>query len=202
MTLYGLSSAIAIVLLGHFNADAILSPLGDTISAYAAMDPFGPVEVGIYLSGFACLSLWIAMVIARIRVGGVLSAALVVGGGGFLLAAMVPTVEVGTPMTTSGLVHRYASVTGCAALLVATLCLARLADREGWLEIKVALRATTWISSISGLAVVYSMFWGSRIYIGLYERILCAALLATLIVVSAHLLRQPGIARREVAFAT
>ncbi len=200
-TLYGLSAAVVMVLLGHFNADTMLSPFGNTISVYAAMDPLGPVEVGIYVSGVACLSLWGAMMAARIHVGKILSTALIVGGGGFLLAAMIPTVEVDAPMTTGGWIHRYASIVGCTALLVAALWLTRLADREGWAEITVALRATTWVSALSGLAVIGSMFWGSREYIGLYERILCASLLATLIVVSAHLLRQPGIARRPVALA-
>lgn len=192
-TLYGLSAAIIIVLLGHINADTVLSPFGSTISAYAAMDPLGPVEVGIYLSGVACLSLWMAMVIAQIRVGVVLSFTLIVGGAGFLIAAVVPTVEVGSPMTPEAFIHRYASVTACGALLVATLCLTRLADRVGWDEIKAALRATSLVSSTSALAVIYSMYWGDRVYIGLYERVLCAALLSTLIIVSAHLLRQPGI---------
>jgi|GEM_PF-4324015 len=201
LSLVGLGMAMLIALRGHFNADELLSPVQSTISAYAAMDPFGPVEIAIYLSALACLTLLIAMIAARIPVGRTLTLALATGGLGFLVAAAIPTVEVGTPMTTEGLIHRYASITGCAALLVASLLLVRLASRQGWHEIRVPLLITTWISSLSGLAVVYAMFFGDRVFIGLYERFLCAALLATLIVISAHISRLTIRAARDVALA-
>ncbi|MFD0558061.1 uncharacterized protein DUF998 [Stackebrandtia endophytica] len=201
LSLAGLGMAPLIALRGHFNADELLSPVQSTISAYAAMDPLGLVEIAIYLSAFACLTLLGAMFAARIPVGGVLTTTLTIGGLGFLVAAVIPTVEVGTPMTTEGLIHRYASVSACAALLIASLLLVRLADRQNWHEIRIPLLITTWISSVSGVAVVYAMFFGDRVFIGLYERILCAALLGTLLVVSVHISRLPVTAERDVALA-
>jgi hypothetical protein len=187
----GLVLSATIVLLGHLDADDTLSPLTSTISAYAAMDRMGPVEFGILVAGAASLTLLAALQITRVPTGRLLTASMLTGGVGFLIVAIIPTVEPGTPMTPAAQVHRYAAILSCGAFVVAGLLLPRMAARQGWLELRLPLQTLAVVSSGAGLAVTYAMFFADRFLIGLYERILAGAIIATMIVLAAGLLRLP-----------
>ncbi|GAA4910935.1 uncharacterized protein DUF998 [Stackebrandtia albiflava] len=187
----GLLFSASIVLLGHLGADEALSPFDSTISAYAAMDRMGPVEFGILVAGLASLALLAGMYAARIRVGGPLAASMGVGGAGFLIAALVPTVEPGTPFTAAAQVHRYAAILGCMAFMLAGLLLIRLATTEDWTDLRFPLQVLAIVSTTAGLAVTYAMFFGDRFLIGLYERILAGTIIATMALVATRLLRLP-----------
>lgn len=176
----GLAAVLAVlgVLAGHFDTPS-LSPWVHTISDYAAADRGGPVETGIFLAGLGALPLVPAL--WRLSKTVALLAASWVAG--LAVTAIVPTDPLGhLTMSTAGYVHRYASTVAFASLVIAGVMLAR------------RLRSLT-CSVLSGLAVLggvwvtWATYFGDRLLIGLAERLLAAAMLGLLIVLSGRIAR-------------
>lgn len=176
----GLAAVLAVlgVLAGHFDTSS-LSPWVHTISDYAAADRGGPVETGIFLAGLGALPLIPAL--WRLSKTVALLAASWVAG--LAVTAIVPTDPLGhLTMSTAGYVHRYASTVAFLSLVVAGVMLAR------------KLRSRTY-SVLSGLAVcgglwvTWATYFGDRLLIGLGERLLAAAMLGLLIVLSGRIAR-------------
>jgi heme A synthase len=115
--------------------------------------------------------------------------------GGLLLAAVVPTNEPGTAMTTAAYLHRYASVIAFLALPVGGWLLARrdqLTPAARW------LRGLAVASLVLAAAMVWSAYPGDRVLLGLAERLLILTEVGVLTVVALVLARS-GSSTRVVA---
>ena len=101
--------------------------------------------------------------------------------GGLLLAAVVPTNEPGTAMTTAAYLHRYASVVAFLALPVSGWLLARRPDLTPAAR---TLRTLVLLSLALAAAMIWSAYPGDRMLIGLAERLLILTEVAVLATVA------------------
>ncbi|MFI7607102.1 DUF998 domain-containing protein [Micromonospora sp. NPDC049366] len=192
LTLGGIAIAALLAVIGHVEVNENLSPWSLTVSDFAVSDRGGVIDAAMVV-----LALATAVLLAGLRrtappgrtagTGGRLTEVLLGSWvAGLLLAAVVPTNDPGTPMTTAAYVHRYASVVAFLTLPVAGWLLARrgdLAPAGRW------LRGLVLVSVALAAAMVWSAYPGDRLLIGLIERALILTEVALIAVVAATVAR-------------
>jgi hypothetical protein len=177
---------------GQVGPDPQFDPLALTVSDYAVADRGGATD-------WAMLTLaasTVALAFALPRVSRLARSLLGVFAAGMLVAAVAPTDE-GLALSTTGHVHRYASVAAFVVLPAAGFLLARRsASRLGWAAPTLRRLATATVVFMA--AMLASQALAGRALIGLAERLLLAAGVAMLAVlaVRAH---QLALARRAGA---
>ncbi|SCG65838.1 DUF998 domain-containing protein [Micromonospora coxensis] len=185
LALGGIALAATLAVIGHVEVNDDLNPWSLTVSDFAVSDRGGVIDVAMVVLAAASAHLSPALRGARRpRVAGLLLAAWI---GGLLLAAVVPTNEPGLPMDTAAYVHRYASV---AAFLALPLAGWLLADRLGG-PAAGRLRVLAVTSLLLAGAMVWSAYPGDRVLLGLAERLLILAEVASLVVVAVALAARP-----------
>lgn len=180
--------AVVGVLAGHFDA-GVLSPWGHTISDYAAADRGGAVESGIFLAGSAAVplipGLW--------RTSKAVALLAATWAAGLFVTAIVPTDPLGhLTVSAAGYVHRYASSVAFAALVAAGILLARRTR-------SLTYTVLSGLAVLGALWVTWATYFGDRLVIGLGERVLAAAMLCLLIVLSGRMVHSSP--RPAVSFA-
>ncbi|MFC3504316.1 DUF998 domain-containing protein [Micromonospora krabiensis] len=192
LALGGIAIAALLAVIGHVEVNENLSPWSLTVSDFAVSDRGGVIDVAMVV-----LALATAVLLSGLRRAAPPGRAAGAGGrltdvllgswvAGLLLAAVVPTNDPGTPMTTAAYVHRYASVVAFLALPVAGWLLARrgdLAPAGRW------LRGLVLVSVVLAVAMVWSAYPGDRLLIGLIERALILSEVALIAVVAGTVAR-------------
>jgi len=181
----GLIAAAVSILAGHLQADPGLSPTAATISDYAATDRGGAVESGMFLCGLASLLLLAALTVVRAPLSWPIRLGAAAWSAGLIVAAYVPTDQFGLPLSTSGYIHRYASLAAFVGLLIACALLVRrmLAD-PAWRAVARLVGWLTGAAAIGGAVMLATAEVGDRVLIGLFERVLTGAQLAALVVLA------------------
>ncbi|MEV0648212.1 DUF998 domain-containing protein [Phytomonospora sp. NPDC050363] len=202
--LLGLVTAVIATLLGHFEADAVLSPFGHTISDYAAADRAGAVETGIFLAGLAALPLLGVMKAVGAPISRTVTVLFGLWSGGLLVTAIVPTDPLDhLTVSTAGYVHRYASTLAFAALVAAGIALAAgLRRSAAWRDLSGVVAGLSAVAVLSAAAVTWATYFGDRMLIGLSERVMAAAMLGMLIILAVravHLQRLTVVSARALA---
>ncbi|MCG5471839.1 DUF998 domain-containing protein [Micromonospora sp. LAH09] len=185
LALGGIVVAALLTVIGHLEVNDDLSPWALTISDFAVSDRGGVIDVAMVVLALATAVLLLGLrrtAPPRPRAG---TAELLLGAwvAGLLLAAVVPTNEPGTAMTTEAYLHRYASVVAFLALPVSGWLLAR---RPALAPAARTLRTLVLLSLALAAAMIWSAYPGDRMLIGLAERLLIlteVAVLATVAVV-------------------
>ncbi|MFG1650469.1 DUF998 domain-containing protein [Micromonospora sp. NPDC049275] len=185
LALGGIALAALLTVIGHLEVNDDLNPWALTISDFAVSDRGGVIDVAMVVLALASLALLYGLRRPAPRARTARTAELLLGAwaAGLLLAAVVPTNEPGTAMTTSAYLHRYASVVAFLALPVGGWLLARRPDLAGAAR---TLRTLTLLSLALAAAMVWSAYPGGRVLIGLAERLLIlteVAVLATVAVI-------------------
>ncbi|MDG4807855.1 DUF998 domain-containing protein [Micromonospora sp. WMMD1120] len=173
LALGGIALAALLTVIGHLEVNDDLNPWALTISDFAVSDRGGVIDAAMVVLALAT----VALLQGLRRTGPPAEsvpgrpAELLLGAwvGGLLLAAVVPTNEPGTAMTTAAYVHRYASVAAFLALPAAGWLLARRPDLASAAR---TLRALVLLSLALAAAMVWSAYPGGRVLIGLAERLL------------------------------
>ncbi|MEU8087556.1 DUF998 domain-containing protein [Micromonospora sp. NPDC049101] len=183
LALGGIALAALLTVIGHLEVNDDLNPWALTISDFAVSDRGGVIDVAMVVLALATVALLYGLRRTgppRPRAG---TAELLLGGwvGGLLLAALVPTNEPGTAMTTAAYVHRYASVVAFLALPVGGWLLARRPDLAPAAR---TLRTLVLFSLALAAAMVWSAYPGDRVLIGLAERLLILTEVAVLATVA------------------
>lgn len=172
LALGGIALAALLTVIGHVGVNDDLSPLTLTISDFAVSDRGGVIDVAMVVLALATVALLYGLRRAgRPRPHRVGTAELLLGAwvAGLLLAAVVPTNEPGTAMTTAAYLHRYASVVAFLALPVGGWLLARRPDLAPAAR---TLRTLVLLSLALAAAMVWSAYPGDRFLLGLAERLL------------------------------
>ena len=133
LALGGIALAALLTVIGHLEVNDDLNPWALTISDFAVSDRGGVIDVAMVVLALATVALLYGLRRAgpaRPRSGRTAELLLGAWVGGLLLAAVVPTNEPGTAMTTAAYLHRYASVVAFLALPVGRL-VARPPTRPG-----------------------------------------------------------------------
>ncbi|MEU8288481.1 DUF998 domain-containing protein [Micromonospora sp. NPDC048905] len=185
LALGGIAVAALLTVIGHLEVNDDLSPWALTISDFAVSDRGGVIDVAMVVLALATVALLYGLRRTgppRPRAG---TAELLLGAwvAGLLLAAVVPTNEPGTAMTTEAYLHRYASVVAFLALPVSGWLLAR---RPALAPAARTLRTLVLLSLALAAAMIWSAYPGDRMLIGLAERLLIlteVAVLATVAVI-------------------
>ncbi|MEU7608599.1 DUF998 domain-containing protein [Micromonospora sp. NPDC049204] len=185
LALGGIAVAALLTVIGHLEVNDDLSPWALTISDFAVSDRGGVIDVAMVVLALATVALLCGLRRTgppRPRAG---TAELLLGAwvAGLLLAAVVPTNEPGTAMTTEAYLHRYASVVAFLALPVSGWLLAR---RPALAPAARTLRTLVLLSLALAAAMIWSAYPGDRMLIGLAERLLIlteVAVLATVAVI-------------------
>ncbi|MEU4336614.1 DUF998 domain-containing protein [Micromonospora lupini] len=186
VALGGIALAALLTVIGHFEVNDDLNPWALTISDFAVSDRGGVIDVAMVVLALATVALLYGLRRADPpRPRSSPTAELLLGAwvGGLLLAAVVPTNEPGTAMTTAAYLHRYASVIAFLALPVGGWLLAR---QDRLASAARTLRTLVLLSLALAAAMVWSAYPGDRVLIGLAERLLIlteVAVLATVAVV-------------------
>ncbi|MFD0971655.1 DUF998 domain-containing protein [Plantactinospora endophytica] len=190
----GLSLTAALGVAAHLAPDPGMSPLSLTISDYAVSNNGWPMNLAILVLGVTSLAVPLALRAARVGVGRLAEALLLVWCLGLIASALIPTDPIGVvELSTQGYVHRYVSVAAFVALPVATLlAIRRLAADARWRDAVRRLRALAVTSVLALLALYYVAFPGGRVMMGLVERILVVVELALLAVLVGRLYRCTG----------
>ncbi|MGC4878097.1 DUF998 domain-containing protein [Micromonospora sp. DT43] len=189
VALGGIALAALLTVIGHFEVNDDLNPWALTISDFAVSDRGGVIDVAMVVLALATVALLYGLRRADpTRPRSSPTAELLLGAwvGGLLLAAVVPTNEPGTAMTTAAYLHRYASVVAFLALPVGGWLLARRPDLTPAAR---TLRTLVLLSLALAAAMVWSAYPGDRVLIGLAERLLIlteVAVLATIAIVQAR----------------
>ncbi|GAA2189310.1 DUF998 domain-containing protein [Micromonospora lupini] len=188
VALGGIALAALLTVIGHLEVNDDLNPWALTISDFAVSDRGGVIDVAMVVLALATVALLYGLHRAGPRAGTARTAELLLGAwaAGLLLAAVVPTNEPGTAMTTSAYLHRYASVVAFLALPVGGWLLARRPDLTPAAR---TLRTLVLLSLALAAAMVWSAYPGDRVLIGLAERLLIlteVAVLATVAVTQAR----------------
>ncbi|MEU7586958.1 DUF998 domain-containing protein [Micromonospora sp. NPDC049230] len=183
LALGGIALAALLTVIGHLEVNDDLNPWALTISDFAVSDRGGAIDVAMVVLALATVALLYGLRRTgppRPRAG---TAELLLGAwvGGLLLAALVPTNEPGTTMTTAAYVHRYASVVAFLALPVGGWLLARRPDLAPAAR---TLRALVLLSLALAAAMTWSAYPGDRMLIGLAERLLILTEVAVLATVA------------------
>ncbi|MER7888328.1 DUF998 domain-containing protein [Micromonospora sp. NPDC094482] len=188
LALGGIAVAALLAVIGHLEVNDDLNPWALTVSDFAVSDRGGVIDVAMVL-----LALATAVLLPGLRRTGARAPAaeLLLGAwvAGLLLAALVPTNEPGTPMTTAAYLHRYASVVAFLALPVAGWLLARRAHLA---PVAGLLRGLVLTSLVLAAAMIWSAYPGDRLLIGLAERLLILAEVAVLATIALTFSRAPG----------
>jgi Protein of unknown function (DUF998) len=180
MSLAGLVLTVVLAVEGQVGPDPQFDPLALTVSDYAVADHGGvtdwamvtlaasTVVLGFALPGVGRLGRWLLWLFAV----------------GMLVAAAAPT-DPGLDLSTTGQVHRYASVSAFVALPAAGLVAARrAAPLLGWAAPTVRRLATSAVVFMA--AVLASQVLADRALIGLAERLLLITGVALLAVLAAR----------------
>ncbi|CCH15994.1 DUF998 domain-containing protein [Micromonospora lupini] len=188
VALGGIALAAVLTVIGHLEVNDDLNPWALTISDFAVSDRGGVIDVAMVVLALATVALLYGLHRRAPRPGTARTAELLLGAwaAGLLLAAVVPTNEPGTAMTTSAYLHRYASVVAFLALPVGGWLLARRPDLTPAAR---TLRTLVLLSLALAAAMVWSAYPGDRLLIGLAERLLIlteVAVLATVAVTQAR----------------
>ncbi|MBP2474466.1 hypothetical protein JOF53_003338 [Crossiella equi] len=197
LTLLSCATGLALFVdLGHLGQ---LNPIRSTFSELIFTEQ-GARLVGVCLLAAASGSLALAGALVGAAAPGCRSAAwlLVVWAAGLLLAAVFPMEPVHEPITLYGAVHRYSAALGFLALPVAGLLLAtRFRGDPRWGRLSTPLRVLAW-AGLTGVGAFLATFvpvdrplWllGERGYSGAAERLLLAAHVVLLVVLTWRVLR-------------
>lgn len=189
-SILGLSVAVAATVLGHIGLGPDFNPLALTLSDYALSDRGAAIEAAMVTLACASLALLAGLAAAHAPVRGIPTVLLLVWAAGLLLAAVVPTDPIGTPvLSTAGYVHRYASVTAFLCLPVAALMMAsRFATEPAWRALSPVLRRLAGASGVGLALLFYVAFPGDRVLMGLVERALIAVEVVVLLLLALRLL--------------
>ncbi|MGI5525449.1 DUF998 domain-containing protein [Micromonospora sp. CA-259024] len=183
LALGGIALAALLTVIGHLEVNDDLNPWALTISDFAVSDRGGAIDIAMVVLALATVALLYGLRRPgppRPRSGRTAELLLGAWAGGLLLAAVVPTNEPGTAMTTAAYLHRYASVIAFLALPAAGWLLARRPDLTPAAR---TLRALVLLSLALAAAMIWSAYPGDRMLIGLAERLLIlteVAVLATI----------------------
>lgn len=187
---FGLIQTVITVFAGQFHGPDHLSPVANTISAYAATDPMGVVQFGILTAGVSSLALVAALRGLRAPLSTPAMIALLVWSVGITVAALVPATAHEVPVPVPGYLHRGATSVSFIALLTgAGLLTAGIRAHPQWSDLYRPLRVLLAVSVLAAAAVGYVLYFADRALIGLLERGLGAATFAMLILVSVRLVR-------------
>ncbi|MFG2047175.1 DUF998 domain-containing protein [Micromonospora sp. NPDC048935] len=183
LALGGIALAALLTLIGHLEVNDDLNPWALTISDFAVSDRGGAIDAAMVVLALATVALLYGLRRTgppRPRAG---TDELLLGAwvGGLLLAALVPTNEPGTAMTTAAYVHRYASVVAFLALPIGGWLLAR---RTELAPAARTLRTLVLVSLALAAAMAWSAYPGDRVLIGLAERLLILTEVAVLATVA------------------
>ncbi|MET7821995.1 DUF998 domain-containing protein [Micromonospora zamorensis] len=184
LALGGIALAALLTVIGHLEVNDDLNPWALTISDFAVSDRGGVIDVAMVVLALATVALLYGLRRADPpRSRSARTAELLLGAwvGGLLLAAVVPTNEPGTAMTTAAYLHRYASVVAFLALPVSGWLLAR---RPALTPAARTLRTLVLLSLALAAAMIWSAYPGDRMLIGLAERLLILAEVAVLATVA------------------
>ncbi|WP_430499943.1 DUF998 domain-containing protein [Micromonospora trifolii] len=198
LALGGIALAALLTVIGHLEVNDDLNPWALTISDFAVSDRGGVIDIAMVVLALATVALLYGLRRAgppRPRSGRTAELLLGAWVGGLLLAAVVPTNEPGTAMTTAAYLHRYASVIAFLALPVGGWLLARrdqLTPAARW------LRGLAVASLVLAAAMVWSAYPGERVLLGLAERLLILTEVGVLTVVALVLARS-GSSTRAIA---
>ncbi|PYC69998.1 DUF998 domain-containing protein [Micromonospora arborensis] len=186
----GIALAALLTVIGHLEVNDDLSPWALTISDFAVSDRGGVIDVAMVVLALATVTLLYGLR----GTGPPRAAELLLGtwAAGLLLAAVVPTNEPGTAMTTAAYLHRYASVVAFLALPIGGWLLARRSDLAPAAR---TLRALVLLSLALAAAMVWSAYPGDRVLIGLAERLLILAEVAVLATVAVFQARTSAVGR-------
>ncbi|GLZ57396.1 MULTISPECIES: DUF998 domain-containing protein [Micromonospora] len=176
LALGGIALAALLTVIGHLEVNDDLNPWALTISDFAVSDRGGVIDIAMVVLALATVALLYGL---RRAAPARPAAELLLGAWvtGLLLAAVVPTNEPGTAMTTAAYVHRYASVVAFLALPAAGWLLAR---RSELAPIAGTLRTLVLLSLALAAAMIWSAYPGDRLLIGLAERLLIVTEVAVL----------------------
>ncbi|MBG6067963.1 DUF998 domain-containing protein [Micromonospora ureilytica] len=189
LALGGIALAALLTVIGHLEVNDDLNPWALTISDFAVSDRGGVIDVAMVVLALATVALLYGLRrTGPLRPRSGRTAELLLGAwvGGLLLAAVVPTNEPGTAMTTAAYLHRYASVVAFLALPVGGWLLARQPDLAPAAR---TLRTLVLLSLALAAAMIWSAYPGDRMLIGLAERLLIlteVAVLATVALIYAR----------------
>ncbi|MEU8115960.1 DUF998 domain-containing protein [Micromonospora sp. NPDC053740] len=189
LALGGIALAALLTVIGHLEVNDDLNPWALTISDFAVSDRGGVIDIAMVVLALATVALLYGLRRAsppRPRSGRTAELLLGAWVGGLLLAAVVPTNEPGTAMTTAAYLHRYASVIAFLALPAAGWLLARRPDLTPAAR---TLRALVLLSLALAAAMIWSAYPGDRMLIGLAERLLILTEVAVLATVATTLTR-------------
>ncbi|MET8230026.1 DUF998 domain-containing protein [Micromonospora sp. NPDC005298] len=169
LALGGIAVAALLTVIGHLEVNDDLNPWALTISDFAVSDRGGVIDVAMVVLALATVTLMYGL--RRTGPPPDRAVELLLGAwvAGLAVAAVVPTNEPGTAMTTAAYLHRYASVVAFLSLPVGGWLLARrdqLTPAARW------LRGLAVASLVLAAAMVWSAYPGERVLIGLAERLL------------------------------
>ncbi|MGW3618230.1 DUF998 domain-containing protein [Micromonospora arida] len=192
LALGGIALAALLTVIGHLEVNDDLNPWALTISDFAVSDRGGVIDVAMVVLALATVALLYGLRRAgppRPEPGRPAELLLGAWVAGLLLAAVVPTNEPGTAMTTAAYLHRYASVVAFLALPAAGWLLARRSDLAPAAR---TMRALVLLSLALAAAMIWSAYPGDRLLIGLAERLLILTEVAVLGTVAVTLARTPA----------
>ncbi|MGW1446830.1 DUF998 domain-containing protein [Micromonospora sp. NPDC002411] len=193
LALGGIAVAALLTVIGHLEVNDDLSPWALTISDFAVSDRGGVIDVAMVVLALATVALLYGLRrTGPPQPGRAVELLLGAWVSGLLLAALVPTNEPGTAMTTAAYVHRYASVVAFLALPAAGWLLARRPDLAPAAR---TLRALVVLSVALAVAMIWSAYPGDRLLIGLAERLLIlteVAVLATVALIQTRAADRPS----------
>ncbi|MGW0215967.1 DUF998 domain-containing protein [Micromonospora chokoriensis] len=194
LTLGGIAVAALLTVIGHLEVNDDLNPWALTVSDFAVSDRGGVIDVAMVVLALATVSLLYGLRrTGPAQPGRAVELLLGAWVSGLLVAALVPTNEPGTAMTTAAYVHRYASVVAFLALPAAGWLLARRPDLAPAAR---TLRALVVLSLALAAAMIWSAYPGDRLLIGLAERLLIlteVAVLATVALTQTRADRAAGV---------
>ncbi|MEV1156442.1 DUF998 domain-containing protein [Micromonospora chokoriensis] len=190
LTLGGIAVAALLTVIGHLEVNDDLNPWALTVSDFAVSDRGGVIDVAMVVLALATVALLYGLRrTGPAQPGRAVDLLLGAWVSGLLLAALVPTNEPGTAMTTAAYVHRYASVVAFLALPAAGWLLARRPDLAPAAR---TLRALVVLSLALAVAMIWSAYPGDRLLIGLAERLLILTEVAVLATVALTQTRAAG----------
>ncbi|RLP87292.1 DUF998 domain-containing protein [Micromonospora sp. BL4] len=189
LALGGIALAALLTVIGHLEVNDDLNPWALTVSDFAVSDRGGVIDVAMVVLALATVALLLGLRRARPpRPSRPVELLLGAWVAGLLLAAVVPTNEPGTAMTTAAYLHRYASVVAFLALPAAGWLLAR---RPDLVPAARTLRTLVLLSLALAAAMIWSAYPGDRLLIGLAERLLILTEVAVLVTVALTQTRTP-----------
>ncbi|WCN82289.1 DUF998 domain-containing protein [Micromonospora sp. LH3U1] len=184
LALGGIALAALLTVIGHLEVNDDLDPWALTISDFAVSDRGGVIDIAMIVLALATVALLYGLRRTdppRPNSGRTVELLLGAWVAGLLLAAVVPTNEPGTAMTTAAYLHRYASVVAFLALPVGGWLLARRPDLAPAAR---TLRTLVLLSLALAAAMIWSAYPGDRLLIGLAERLLILTEVAVLAAVA------------------